>query len=319
MTIVVYGAGGVGSFYGALLARAGHDVHFVARGAQLAAVRSRGIRIVSRPLGEIHVPTLSATARAADIGQAELVLVCVKAHQTAAILDDLAASVGHDTIILPLQNGIESDEVLAERFGRRRVPAAVVYVGATLDEPGVVLHSANGLIVIGARPGFDAARLPSVRDALAMTGLPVQISGDIQRERWVKLLWNASFNPVCTVAQRAPHELLAVPETRALLLRVMGEIMAVARAHGIHISEAEAEEQMAYTEALPPIRTSMQVDRERGRAMETDALVGVILRKGREMGVPTPLSEVLYAVLTAMEGPRAQASGPRVVRGLSRQ
>ena len=304
MRIVVYGAGGVGSFYGALLARAGGEVHLVARGAQLEAIRSHGIRIDSTLLGRIDVPAPAASARAADAGEARLVLVCVKAHQTAAILDDLSAVVGPETILVPLQNGVESDDVLAARFGRDHVATAVVYVGATVEESGLVRHVANGLILIGARPGFDAGRLPAVRDALASTGLPVRISDDIQLERWRKLIWNASFNPVSAVAQREPRDLLAVPEARELLLGLMREVVAVARAGGIALNESEIDGQVRWTEATPAIRTSMQVDRERGRRMETEALVGVVVRTGRERGVPTPLSEALYALLTAIDGLR---------------
>lgn len=301
MRIVVFGAGGVGSFYGALLAKAGHDVHFVARGAQLDAIRTRGIRVASRLLGEIDVPPVSASARAAEAGHAELVLVCVKAHHTAGILDELSNVVGPDTIVLPLQNGVESDELLAARFGRARVPAAVVYVGATVENPGVVSHVANGLILIGARPGFDAGRLPGVRDALASTGLPVQISNDIQEERWRKLIWNASFNPVSALTRREPRDLLAFQESRALIVGLMREVIAVARTQGMALLDSEIDGQIGWTEATPAIRTSMQVDRERGRTMETDALVGVVVRTGRAHGVPTPLGEVIHTLLQAVD------------------
>jgi len=304
MRIVVYGTGGVGAFYGALLARAGSEVHLVARGAQLEAIRSHGIRIDSTLLGHIEVPAPAASARAADAGEAGLVLVCVKAHQTAAILDDLSAIVGPETLLVPLQNGVESDDVLAARFGRDHVATAVVYVGATVEEPGLVRHVANGLILIGARPGFDPGRLPAIRNVLASTGLPVRISDDIQLERWRKLIWNASFNPMSALAQREPRDLLAVPEARELLLGLMREVVAVARAGGIALNESEIDVQVRWTEATPAIRTSMQVDRERGRMMETEALVGVVVRTGRERGVPTPLSEVLYALLTAIDGLR---------------
>jgi 2-dehydropantoate 2-reductase len=304
MKIVVFGAGGVGSFYGALLARAGHDVQLVARGTQLDAINARGIRIDSKLIGQIHVPSVAATDRADDAGRADLVLVCVKAHQTSAILEDLSAVVARDTVIVPLQNGVESDEVLAARFGQDRVIAAVVYVGATVETPGVVSHVANGLIVIGARSGFDASRLPAIRDALASTGLPVRISDDIQADRWQKLIWNASFNPVSALAAREPRDLLAVPDTRTLLVGLMREVVSVARALGFALGEAHIDQQLSWTQATPAIRTSMQVDRERGRTMETEALVGAVIRAGREHGVPTPLSEVLYALLTAIDRAR---------------
>lgn len=304
MKIAVVGAGGVGTFYGALLQRAGHDVHFLARGPQRETLRSRGIRIASTQLGEITIPPVPATDRAEEIGEANVVLVCVKAHQTEAILDAMAPLVGDRTLIVPLQNGVETDEVLASRFGRPRVPVAVVYVGATLDAPGVVSHVANGLILLGASPGFDAARLPELQQALATTGLPVRISDDIQADRWRKLIWNASFNPVSAMTQKTPGELLADPESRPLLRGLMQEVVAVAQAQGLKVSEKEIDDLIEWTAATPSILTSMLVDRERGRAMETDALVGVVVRKGRDWGVPTPLSESIYKQLGALDARR---------------
>lgn len=301
MKIVIYGAGGVGAFFGGLLARGGQDVHFVARGAQLEALRTHGLRIDSLLLGQVEISPVQAHAHASSIGRAGLVLVCVKAHQTLGILDDLASVVDDHTVIVTLQNGVESDEVIAARFGRARVVPAVVYVGATLDAPGIVTHVAAGTIVIGAPHGVDASRLPEVRDALAQSGQPVRISDDIQRERWAKLIWNASFNTVSAVAMREPRDLLAVPEARTLVSGIMREVVAVAQAHGIALRESDLDRQIGWTERATAVRTSMMVDRERGRAMETDALIGVIVRLGRAHAVPTPFSEALYALLMAIE------------------
>jgi len=297
--ILVYGAGGVGAFFGGLLARAGHDVHFVARGAHLEALRSRGLRITSNLIGDVEVPRVSVYPCAADSGPADLVLVCVKTHQTDSILDDLAAVVGDDTVVIPLQNGVESDEQLVARFGRRRVLPAAVYVGATIDEPGVVSHQAPARISMGARQGFDEQRLAIIYETLASTGQVVQISPDIQRERWRKLMWNASFNTVSAVTLRTPAELLALPETRALLTAIMREVVAVAQAQGIDLQRSD--EHIAWTERASGMRTSTMVDRERGRTMEADALIGVIVRKGSDAGVPTPASAALYALMKAID------------------
>jgi 2-dehydropantoate 2-reductase len=298
--ILIYGAGGVGAFFGALLARAGRDVHFVARGAQLEAMRSRGLRIASRLLGGVEVPRVSVARSAAESGHADLVLVCVKTHQTESILDDLAAAVGDDTVLIALQNGVESDEQLAARFGRSRVLPAAVYVGATIDEPGVVSHQAPARISIGGREGFDAQRLAAIHETLSATGQVVQISPDIQRERWRKLMWNASFNTVSAVTLRTPAELLALPETRALIVGIMSEVADVARAHGINLQRSDIDEHIAWTERASGMRTSTMVDRERGRTMEADALIGVIVRKGRAAGIPTPTGETIYALMKAM-------------------
>lgn len=300
MRILVYGAGGVGAFFGALLARAGRDVHFVARGAHLDALRARGLRITSNLIGDVEVPRVSVYPSAAASGRADLVLVCVKTHQTESILDDLAAAIGERTIVVPLQNGVESDEQLAARFGRDRVLPAAVYVGATLEEPGVVSHAAPARISIGARPGFDQSRLAAVQETLAATGQAVQVSPDIQRERWRKLMWNAGFNTVSAVTLRTPAELLALPETRALLIAIMNEVVAVARAQGLELSRSDVDYHISWTERATAIRTSTMVDRERGRTLEADALIGVVVRKGRETGVPTPVSGTIYALMKAI-------------------
>ena len=301
MRILIYGAGGVGAFFGALLAKAGRDVHFVARGAQLEAMRSRGLRITSALIGDVEVPRVSVSSRAAESGRADLILVCVKTYQTESILDDLAAAVDDGTVLIALQNGVESDEQLAARFGRSRVLPAAVYVGATLEAPGVVGHVAPARISIGARHGFDEQRLAAIHEVLAATGQVVQISPDIQRERWRKLMWNASFNTVSAVTLRTPAELLALPETLALIIRIMSEVVDVARAQGIELARTDIDEHIAWTERASNIRTSTMVDRERGRTMEADALIGVIVRKGREAGIETPASEALYALMKAME------------------
>jgi 2-dehydropantoate 2-reductase len=297
---VMFGAGGVGAFYGGLLARAGQDVHFVARGGQLEALRTRGLHISSLSLGEIELPPLRATDRAAEIGPADLVLVAVKAHQTAGILDDVEALVGEGTLLVALQNGVESDDVLAARFGSNRVLSAVVYVGATLEQPGFVRHVAAGTLVIGDRGGSGAERVERVREVLASTGLPVRVTPDIERQKWHKLAWNASFNTVSALTARSSQALLATPSVRELLLGVMREVVAVANARGVALGEADVEQLVAATDKAAPIRTSMLVDRERGRQLETEAIVGVVVRAGTELGVPTPLASVLYALLTAI-------------------
>lgn len=307
MNILVYGAGGVGAFFGALLARAGQQVHFVARGAQLEAMRRNGLSIRSALIGDVHIAPVLVSDRASATSAIDLALVCVKTYQTEGILDDLATAVTDSTIIVTLQNGVESDEVVASRFGRHRVVPAAVYVGATIDEPAVVTHAAPARMSIGAREGFDAARLEALRDVLASSGQPVQISSDIQHERWRKLMWNASFNTVSAMTMRTPGELLAMPETRALLRRIMQEVVDVARASGIGLTDSDVDTHIAWTERASGMRTSTMVDRSRGRTMEADALVGVIVRKGRRAGVPTPACEALYALMVGIERTAAVA------------
>jgi len=301
MQILVYGAGAVGGFFGGLLAHAGADVRFVARGAQLEALRRAGLTIDSHVRGTITVPKVTVFDSAGSAGPADLILVCVKTQQMAGITDDLALAVSDRTVIVPLQNGVEADEQLASRFPQATVLPAVVYVGATLDRPGVVTHVAGGSIGIGARRDRDRELLEPIRELLARTGQPVHVSNDIQRERWHKLMWNAAFNSVSAITARVPADLVAHSETRALVVAIMSEVLAVGRAHGVDLRPEDIDHHIAWTESARGLRTSTMVDRERGRTMESDGLVGVIVRKGRDVGVPTPSSAAVYALLTAID------------------
>ena len=301
MRTLVYGAGAVGGFFGGLLAHHGEDVHFVARGAQLGAMRARGLTIDSHALGKVVVPTVSVFASAREAGIADLVLVCVKTHQLPAAFEDLAAALADHTVLVPLQNGVEADEHLSVRFPKSVVLPAVVYVGATLEEPGVISHVAAGKIGIGANRPQDASVLPAIRDRLAKTGQPVHISNDIQRERWHKLMWNAAFNPLSAITGRGPGELVHQEDTRALILNIMDEVLDVGCACGINLRPEDIDEQIEWTERATGLKTSTMVDRERGRTMESDGLIGVIVRKGKAVGVPTPYSDVVYTVLKAID------------------
>jgi 2-dehydropantoate 2-reductase len=300
MRIVVYGAGAVGSFWGALLARAGHDVHFIARGSQLDALLSHGLHISSTALGEIHLSPVSAAVSAAGGPPADLVLLAVKTHQTPPVLDDLASIVAAHTVIIPMQNGIDADDLLRARWGDARVLSAVVYVGAALGSPGVVRHGARGLLLLGNPYAVPAPRFTAVLDALAAPGLKVRAVEDIHRERWYKLMWNASFNAVSALTFQTTAPLLADPHARRVLETSMRETATVARASSVMVSDEDVHRSLAETDRLPPLRTSMLEDRERGRVMEVEALVGTVVRRGAACGVPTPVLTTLYGLLTAM-------------------
>ena len=301
MRILVYGAGAVGGFFGGLLARSGEDVHFVARGGQFDALRTTGLTIDSTLLGAISIPAVSVARSARDVGTVDLALVCVKTHQLPDVFDDLASAVGRHTVIVPLQNGVEADEQLSARFPDHAVLPAVVYVGATVDAPGVVRHVAAGTIGIGTNRPDDEIVLPAIREVLEKTGQPVHISRDIQRERWHKLIWNAAFNSVSAITGREPADLVSRPETRALIVNIMEEVLAVGRACGVNLRREDIDEHIAWTERAPGLRTSTMVDRERGRRMESDGLIGVVVRKGRQAGVPTPSCGAVYALLQALD------------------
>lgn len=297
MRIAVYGAGGVGGFWGGLLARAGHDVCLVARGAHLAALQRHGLRIDSAVLGDVAVAPVRAVERLAGTGAVDLLLVAVKAHQMAAVLDDLDAGIGPDTTLLALQNGIQADDILRARWGDARVLSAVVYVGASVAAPGVIRHAARGQLLLGNPYGVPEPAYARVLETLAAPGLKVRPVDDIHYERWYKLMWNASFNAVSALTLQTSRPIVEHPATRALVERAMGEVAAVARATGVALTGADIARSLTETAGMPPIRTSMLDDREHGRQMEIDALVGVVVRRGRAAGVATPVMETLAALL----------------------
>lgn len=300
MQIVVYGAGAVGCFWGALLARAGHDVRFIARGAQLEALRTSGLRITSETLGEITLQPVSAAARAIGGAPADLVLLSVKVHQTPPVLDDLASVVDGGSVVLPMQNGLDADDLLRERFGDARVLSSVVYVGAAIAHPGVVRHAARGLLIVGNPYGVPDARYRAVVEALGAPGLTIRPVEDIHYERWYKLMWNASFNAVSALTFQTSRPILQEASTRSVVEAAMRETAAVARASGIALTDADVDRSLAETDRLPSIRTSMLDDREHGRPMEIDGLVGTVVRRGAERGVATPVLSTLYGLLTGM-------------------
>ncbi len=307
MKVVVCGAGAVGSFWGGLLARAGHDVRFIARGAQLAALESQGLRIASNVLGEVAINPVRVAATAAGGEPADLVLLSVKTHQTASVIEDLSAVVAARTVVMALQNGVEADDLLRTRWGDNRVVSTVVYVGASIEAPGVVRHVARGLLLVGNPYGVPGERYAEVLDALAAPGLTVRAVDDIHRERWYKLMWNTSFNAVSALTLQTSRPLLDEPATRSVIDACMREVAAVGRARGVHITDADVDRSLAETEKLPPIRTSMLEDREHRRQMEVEALVGVVVRFGRDAGVATPVTSTLYGLLKGM---RPGSPGP---------
>lgn len=308
MKVVVCGAGAVGSFWGGLLMRAGHDVRFIARGAQLAALQTQGLRILSHVLGDVTINPVRAVAAAAGGEPADLVLLSVKTHQTTSVLDDLSAVVGPRTVVIPLQNGVEADDLLRARWGGDRVLSAVVYVGASVEAPGVVRHAARGLLLVGNPYGVPDERFAEVLDALAAPGLSVRAVDDIHRERWCKLMWNTSFNAISALTFQTTRPLLDESAARALIEACMREVAAVGRARGVNITDADVDKSLAETEKLTPIRTSMLEDREHGRQMEVEGLVGVVVRCGEEVGVATPVTSTLYGLLKGMRpGPPGPA------------
>jgi 2-dehydropantoate 2-reductase len=307
MRIAVLGAGAVGGYYGALLARAGHEVGFVARGQTLDAIRARGVTVHSG-LGDFTVPA-RAESDPALIGEVELAIVAVKTYSNAEALPLLGPLAGGSTtLVLTVQNGVESAEEVAAVVGKARVLAGATYIGASVAAPGVVEHVGTARrIVFGEAfgPPGVTARVSNLAAVLAGAGVEAEAVDDCRVALWEKLIFLAPLAGM-TAASRLPiGPGWAEPAFREATARAMAEVEAVARAEGVPVAADVRDQKLRYLDNTPPaMRSSMMMDVVAGRRTEVEALLGAVVRRGRARGVPTPVVETLYGVLKPVSGSR---------------
>jgi len=301
MRVLVVGAGAVGGYFGTLLARGGHEVVFVARGANLAALRAQGL-CVELDGETLRLAAPSAVEDPAAAAPPDLVLVCVKSYDTASVAAALRPVVRPDTIVLSLQNGVENEDVLASVLQLPPLMPALTQIGVALTAPGVVRFSGRGNILFGEPDGHDSPRVRAVGAALGQAGIPFEVRADIRVAVWEKLAWNAGFNAVTTITRTTVAEALAVPATRELIVTAMEEVDAVATALGVPVRRRRAARVVADSvTALPDFQTSMLQDLLRGRRLEYDAITGAVVRAAGKIGVAVPVNRTLLALLARLD------------------
>ncbi|MEW6241293.1 MAG: 2-dehydropantoate 2-reductase [Chloroflexota bacterium] len=298
MKIAVIGTGGVGGYYGGLLAKQGHDVTFLARGAHLEAIRRYGLQIKSIH-GDFSVTPAQAAANPAEIGTPDLVLFCVKTYHTDQVAKSIQPIVGPQTSVLSLQNGIDAADRIGAVVGMDRLLGGATWLSSAVEAPGIIKQvSQFRRVVFGELDGRVTPRVQSIFEAFQPTGITVEISQDILKLLWTKFVFIAAASSFGALTRLPIGDWRDVPETRALVVNLMKEVEAVGRAHGANLDADVVEKSLAFMDAAAPhIRASMQVDVEAGRQFELEAMVGVIGRKGREAGVPTPTADTIYAAL----------------------
>jgi 2-dehydropantoate 2-reductase len=298
MRIAVIGAGGVGGAFGAALAKAGADVTFVARGAHLEAMRSEGLRIEG-PRGDTHLVPTQATSDPASIGPVDYVLFCVKLWDVESAGAAIKPLVGPATAVITLQNGIDSHERLVPILGAQAVMPGVAQISATIASPGVIKQVGTFMrLVFGEAEGGRSARGEAFLDMCQKAGFDATHSADILVDLWMKYILLAS-NASVTAATRKPIGLLRDdPEIFPLFAKAYAEVAAVGRAKGIRIPEDAVERTIGFNKNAPPaMMASMAHDLIRGNRIELPWLGGKVVALGKELGVPTPVHEVLYQVL----------------------
>ena len=293
------GSGGIGGLYGGRLAHAGADVTFIARGAHLAAMRERGLLLENATLGNVHLPEVKVTDDPATIGAADLVIIAVKLGATEAAVRAVKPIVGPQTAILSLQNGVIKDDILRREFGEAAVMGGVAYVATRIARPGVILHLGTlQRMVFGEYDGRRSARAEALLEAALKAGLQAELSDDVRRAIWEKYSFLVGLSG-STATMRAPiGKVRAHPRTRAFLLDLMKETVAVGRAHGVALPEDYAEQRMSFVDTLPPdMSSSLHHDLEAGNPLEVEWLAGGVVKLGELAGVATPANRAVWDIL----------------------
>jgi 2-dehydropantoate 2-reductase len=298
MNIAIMGSGALGSYIGGRLAHSGQDVTFIARGAQLTALRQKGLTVTSH-FGDFSLETVTATDNCAEVGPVDLILFCVKSYSAQGAAEQMKPMVGPETVIIPVLNGVDHIETLQETVGQEHVLGGVCIFSAHLVEPGHVEQAGSfHALPFGELNGDLSARCMMIQPVLAETGIEAMAVPDIVERMWWKMTAMCGLFGVYSVVRANNAVISAVPETRNLVLQAIGEAVAVAQAKQIPVSSSVIDEIDAAINNMPPAyQPSMKVDLEQGNRLELEAVNGFISRTGKALGVPTPLNDFIYACL----------------------
>ena len=328
--LAVVGCGALGSFYGARLARAGRDVHFLLR-SDYDAVRRDGVRIENADGGFTVHPGIARHPE--EIGPVDIVLVGLKTTANAEFPRLIGPLLGAKTLVVTLQNGLGNEEALAESFGPERVLGGLCFVCLNRIAPGVIRHLAYGRIIMGEYQRPPSDRLRTLASWFAEAGIRCDVTDDLASAHWEKLVWNIAFNGLgvagaagweAVVAGHFPPDaalgpclatdaLLGDPRWEGLVRELMHETIRAARAQGLPVPESAADEQIALTRRMGPYLASTLIDFDRGQPLERESLFGEPLRRARAVGVPTPRLEALYRILGELDARRgAGATSPPI-------
>jgi 2-dehydropantoate 2-reductase len=297
MRIVMLGAGGVGGYFGAKLARAGEDVTFVARGAHLAAIRDRGLRVRSVTDGE-WVARCVAVDDPRGLPPADVVFLTVKANDTEAVLERARPLIAPETAVVSLQNGVQSADTISRVLGPGHAVGGVAYVFAIIEAPAVIAHRLLGRITFGELDGTQSARCERLLATLTKAQIPVELSTDIRRVLWEKYLMICAQAGMTALARVPTGVLRKHAATWAMYRAIVAEVAAVGRAEGVALTPDVVDTVMKSAEGLAEgAFSSLHFDLVNGKPLELEALHGHLVRLGARHGVPTPMVSAVYAAL----------------------
>ena len=297
MRIAVMGAGSIGGYFGGMLARGGNRVTLIARGDHLSAISQHGLKVV-RDEEEFTVQC-DATDNPGHVGAVDLVLLTVKTYQNQQAIPAMRPLVGPETTVLCLQNGIDTYQDAVAAFGRERVLPGAAYIEAGIQGPGVVTQTGSVVrIAFGEQDGSNSERGAAISALLEGSGIPAQFDHDIRKTLWTKFLFIATMAGVTALSRETMAQLMPRPEWRNVIVGCMREIERVGRAVGVSLEPEIVPETIDYIEgSLDQMHASMHADIVAGRPLELEALNGAIVRAGKDANVPTPINDVIYAML----------------------
>jgi len=316
MKICVYGAGAVGGLMAAWLSRAGHDISVVARGSNLEAMRRDGLRVLDRESGETRAFAVRAESEPALLGPQDYVIVAVKAQSLTDVAARIGPLVGPDTSIVTAMNGVpwwffdrlgfhggrekleslDPRGALARAMPTERIVGCVVHFAASTPQPGLISHNMGRRLIVGEPGGKNSARTRRIADALAAAGFDVTPSATIEKDFWVKLLGNVSFNPVSALTMSTADRLIEDRHVKDYMVAIMREVLAIGRAVGVD-ADIDPEARIDMARALGRFKTSMLQDLEAGKTLEIDGLLAGTLEIARKAGVPAPFTEALFGLI----------------------
>ena len=297
LKIAFMGSGGLGGYFGARLCQGGADVRFIARGRHLEAMRQEGLRVEGPE--PIHLPRVTATSDPAEVGVVDFVMLCVKLWDTEAALRQIRPMVGPDTTIISFQNGVLKDQYLRAAYPHSQIMGGVGYVATTIDRPGVIRQTGPmQRLLFGEFDGSRSARGAALLEASLAGGIQAELSPNILREIWQKYVFLVGLSGTSTTIRKPIGPIRENPQTRAFLLDVMREVVAVGRAHGVDLAEDYAEVRLKLADEVAyDMTSSMHHDLERGNPLEVRWLSGGVVELGRQKGVPTPMNRAIYDIL----------------------
>jgi 2-dehydropantoate 2-reductase len=306
MKIAILGSGAVGGYYGAKLARAGHDVTFIARGAHLAAIRARGLEVRSSALGDF-IARAPAEEDTSKVGPVDLVLYAVKTYDNPTALPLLPPMLGADTVVLTVQNGVDSPGEVAAVAGEGRTLGGTTYIATALEAPGLIVQTGTHRRIVFGEAFGELPRLServrTIHEALSGADIQSYPEADGRVPIWEKFVFLASLAAFTGAARLPIGPVWSDPFTKAQFMAGCREIEAVARAEGVPVAADVVDRIVPYIDAIPgTMRSSLLMDLQAGKRIEVEALQGTVVRRGAALGVPTPIISTLYSVLKLHAG-----------------